>query len=90
MNQCNKKTHYIRPNHEVYFIDISYLAYAELSAQINYKYQNNLSFSYSETIENYKILDSLYANARLVEMGKSDIGRPIHLFISFRRCRFFT
>ena len=51
------------------------------SAQINYKYQNNLSFSYSETIENYKILDSLYANARLVEMGKSDIGRPIHLFI---------
>ena len=52
-----------------------------ISAQINYKYQNNLSFSYSETIENYKILDSLYANARLVEMGKSDIGRPIHLFI---------
>ena len=52
-----------------------------LSAQINYKYQNNLSFSYSETIENYKILDSLYANSRLVEMGKSDIGRPIHLFI---------
>jgi len=52
-----------------------------VSAQINYKYQNNLSFSYSETIENYKILDSLYANARLVEMGKSDIGRSIHLFI---------
>ncbi|MDB4344383.1 M14 family zinc carboxypeptidase [bacterium] len=52
-----------------------------VSAQINYKYQNSLSFSYSETIENYKILDSLYANARLVEMGKSDIGRPIHLFI---------
>jgi len=51
------------------------------SAQINYKYQNNLSFSYSETIENYKILDSLYVNARLVEMGKSDIGRPIHLFV---------
>ena len=52
-----------------------------VSAQIDYKYQNNLSFSYSETIENYKMLDSLHTNARLVEMGKSDIGRPIHLFI---------
>ena len=53
----------------------------KVSAQINYKYQNNLSFSYSETIENYKMLDSLYANAKLVEIGKSDIGRPLHLFV---------
>jgi hypothetical protein len=53
----------------------------KVSAQINYKYQNNLSFSYSETIENYKMLDSLYTNAKLVEIGKSDIGRPLHLFV---------
>ena len=53
----------------------------KVSAQINYKYQNNLSFSYSETIENYKMLDSLYANAKLVEIGKSDIGKPLHLFV---------
>jgi len=60
-----------------FFIGLSF----KVSAQINYKYQNNLSFSYSETIENYKILDSLYVNAKLVEIGKSDIGRPIHLFV---------
>lgn len=52
-----------------------------LSAQINYKYHDNLSFSYSETIENYRILDSIYSNAKLVEIGKSDVGRPLHLFI---------
>ena len=51
------------------------------SAQVNYQYKNNLSFSYSETIENYSKLDSLYENAKLIEVGKSDIGRPLHLFV---------
>jgi len=53
----------------------------QISAQINYQYQNNLSFSYSETIENYKDLDSLFGEARLIEVGKTDIGRPLHLFV---------
>jgi len=54
---------------------------APVSSQIKYQYQNNLSFSYEETIQNYKNLDSLYGNGKLIEVGKTDIGRPLHLFV---------
>ena len=48
--------------------------------QINLRYEENYSFSYEETIEAYKLLASYYKTAKLVEMGMTDIGKPLHIF----------
>lgn len=48
---------------------------------INLKYDQNLSLEYNEVIDAYRQLADHYAEARLVEMGKTDIGKPLHLFM---------
>lgn len=49
--------------------------------QINLRYEENYSFSYDETIEAYTLLASYYKTAKLVEMGMTDIGKPLHIFL---------
>lgn len=41
----------------------------------------NVTYTYSELISNYEALASAHAEAKLVEIGKSDVGKPIHLLI---------
>ncbi len=48
---------------------------------INLKYEQNLSLEYDEVIDAYKKLADYYPEARLVEMGETDIGKPLHLFM---------
>ena len=48
---------------------------------IDLKYDQNLSLEYHEVIDAYSQLADYYAEARLVEMGKTDIGKPLHLFM---------
>lgn len=48
---------------------------------INLKYDDNLSLEYHEVIDAYQQLADYYPEARLVEMGKTDIGKPLHLFM---------
>ena len=48
---------------------------------INLKYDDNLSLEYDEVIDAYTQLSNHYPEARLVEMGKTDIGKPLHLFM---------
>jgi hypothetical protein len=48
---------------------------------INLKYDQNLSLEYHEVIDAYRQLADHYDEARLVEMGKTDIGKPLHLFM---------
>lgn len=43
--------------------------------------KGNTTPVYNEIIAYYSDLEKLYPNCRLIEMGSSDIGKPIHLFI---------
>ncbi len=44
-------------------------------------YTKNISVSYREAIQFYKEKDAEFAQARLMEYGKTDNGRPLHLFV---------
>ncbi|MFO7754929.1 MAG: M14 family zinc carboxypeptidase [Bacteroidales bacterium] len=48
---------------------------------IKLKYDENLSLEYHEVIDAYRQLAHHYPEARLVEMGDTDIGKPLHLFM---------
>jgi hypothetical protein len=50
-------------------------------AQPDLRYEENESVTWEEAIEIYSHLDNLYAEARLIEAGETDIGKPLHLFI---------
>ena len=43
--------------------------------------KGNTTPEYDEIVDYYTDLEKLYSNCRLIEMGSSDIGKPIHLFI---------
>lgn len=45
------------------------------------KYKNNESVTYDEAINFYKDLDHTYSQAKLLEYGQTDNGKPLHVFI---------
>lgn len=45
------------------------------------RYDDNQSLTWEEAINYYQILDETYPEARLMEMGMTDAGRPLHLFV---------
>jgi len=59
---------------------ISFISFAQ-KPLLKLKYEENYTPTYDEVIEMYKLLDSHYENATLIEEGKTDIGKPLHLFI---------
>ncbi len=44
-------------------------------------YERNYTPTYYEVIDMYKLLDSHYENAKLLENGLTDSGKPLHTFI---------
>jgi len=54
---------------------------ASTIAQIPLRYEQNESPTYSQTIEAYRYLDSMYAKAKLFTCGLSDSGHPLHLLV---------
>jgi hypothetical protein len=48
---------------------------------INLRYEENYSLSYDETIDAYRQLAAHYKTAKLIEMGTTDIGKPLHVFM---------
>lgn len=50
-------------------------------AQPENRFRGNTSVPHDELIEAYKALDAKYRNASLIEIGKGDVGRPIHMFV---------
>lgn len=52
--------------------------------QVELRYEQNETLSWEETIRMYQWLDQEYSDARLVEVGKTDAGKPLHLFIISR------
>ncbi len=57
------------------------LIHTILFAQYNPKYNENQTPTYYEVINAYRYLADTYPQAQLVEEGKTDIGKPLHLFI---------
>ncbi len=52
-----------------------------LIGQIPLRYHENITPTYDEAIDWYKQLDQKYKKAKLIEYGKTDIGKPLHLFV---------
>ncbi len=52
-----------------------------LFGQIPLKYHENITPTYDEAIAWYKQLDKKYKTAKLITYGKTDIGKPLHLFV---------
>ncbi|WP_347839673.1 M14 family zinc carboxypeptidase [uncultured Draconibacterium sp.] len=48
---------------------------------LHLKYEQNYTPTYYEIIEMFKLLDSEYDNAKLIENGLTDAGKPLHTFI---------
>ena len=53
----------------------------EVNGQIKLRYENDETLNYDEVINAYKLLDEEHESAKLFEIGKTDIGKPLHLFV---------
>jgi hypothetical protein len=58
-------------------------------AQVNLRFAQNETVTWQEAIDMYTYLDATYEEARLLEIGSTDAGRPLHLFV-ISRDKFFT
>jgi hypothetical protein len=54
-------------------------------AQVVLRYDQNQTVTWQEAIRMYAWLDSIYPEARLVEAGLTDAGKPLHIFIISRQ-----
>jgi len=45
------------------------------------RYEENETVTYYEAIEMYQTLDQHYPQAKLLTYGKTDVGKPLHLFV---------
>lgn len=48
---------------------------------LHLSYEENYTPTYDEVIEMYRLLDEKYEHAILIGEGKTDVGKPLHLFI---------
>lgn len=53
----------------------------QAEAQVELKYENNETVTWQEAIQMYQWLDEHYQDARLLQVGWTDAGRPLHLFV---------
>jgi len=49
--------------------------------QVELRYADNETVTWQEAIDMYQWLDEQYEDARLLEVGWTDAGRPLHLFV---------
>jgi len=69
--------HVCRPAGTIFMIVHSLVAVA----QVELRYDQNETVTWQEAIEMYQWLDEQHEEARLVEAGWTDAGKPLHLFI---------
>ena len=48
---------------------------------IELSYEQNQTVTYEQAIDLYEKLDKAFRSARLMEVGKTDAGKPLHLFV---------
>jgi hypothetical protein len=58
------------------------------AAQVELRYGQNETVTWQEAIDMYQWLDENYEDARLMEVGWTDAGRPLHLFVIDRSRKF--
>ena len=58
------------------------------AGQVVLRYENNETVTWQEAIDMYRWLDQQYEDARLLEVGRTDAGRPLHLFVIDRGRQF--
>lgn len=63
------------------FISAFILMTAALSAQPFERYKQNQTYDHSSLIHEYEKMDSLFPEGKLLQIGKTDVGKPLHLFI---------
>lgn len=69
--------HACRPAATIFMIVHSLVAVA----QVELRYDQNETVTWQEAIEMYQWLDEQHEEARLMEAGWTDAGKPLHLFI---------
>jgi hypothetical protein len=60
---------------------LPYLAAQQSNETPGLRYDENQSLTWEEAISFYTALDRNYKEATLIEMGMTDAGRPLHLFL---------
>jgi hypothetical protein len=60
---------------------VALLFITNIQAQLNLRYEENITPTYDEIIEMYQQLDQMSEMGKLFESGISDVGKPIHTFV---------
>ncbi len=72
----------MKPTVLALFVIVFYSSvFAQKPSLLKLKYEENYTPTYNEIIEMYRQLDKNYPNAALIKGGKTDIGKPLHLFV---------
>jgi len=67
-------------NYSIYIVGLCLMTLS-VSSQETTRFTGNVSIPYDECIASYADLAASSGDAFLLEMGKTDIGKPLHLFI---------
>jgi len=66
---------------KIVFLSVVILISCFTYAQIEYKYKNNETYTYDETIAQYELMAKKYKEVKFYDAGKSDVGKPIYVFV---------
>ncbi len=66
---------------KTFFFSFFILIFLNAFSQIELRYENNQTLEYAEVIKAYQYLDEKYEDTKLMEMGLTDSGRNLHLFL---------
>ncbi len=72
----------------ILLVGITNFSRAEKPALLSLRYNENYSPTYDEVIEMYRLLDKSYPQAKLIEAGSTDCGKPLHTFVISKSRKF--
>lgn len=72
----------------ILLVGITNFSRAEKPALLSLRYNENYSPTYDEVIEMYRLLDNSYPQAKLIEAGTTDCGKPLHTFVISKSRKF--
>ncbi len=82
----NADKHLIKPM--MVLIAVAAGTFLPATAQVDLRYEQNETVTWQEAIDMYQWLDEKFDDARLMEVGWTDAGRPLHLFVIDRDRKF--
>ncbi len=63
------------------YLLLNVAVFAQEKPLLQLRFEKNYTPTYEEVIAMYRLLDNHYPNAVLLEKGKTDTGKPLHLFV---------